>query len=265
MSSPSSKPPAALSLKPLVFIGARGAGLPYRLHRPPPAKPGVRHPLVLFLHGAGERGSDNQAQLVHGVLPILAYAAEQGEKLFLVAPQCPAEEKWVDVPWNTPSHTMPPQPSAPMKRVLGLLDKLMREEAVDPTRIYVTGISMGGFGTWDLLQRRPHLFAAAIPVCGGGDARLAGRFKTVPLWVFHGAQDDAVLPLRSRAMVAALQQAGGHPGYTEYPDTGHNSWAPTYADPAVLGWFLKQRRTQCGTTQPHATRNVQQRHATRNV
>jgi predicted peptidase len=242
MSSTSSRPAAALALKPLVFTGARGGALPYRLHRPPTSKPGVRHPLVLFLHGAGERGSDNQAQLVHGVLPLLEYAASRGEKLFLVAPQCPAEEKWVDSPWNVLAHTMPARPSASMQLVLGLLDKLMREEAVDPDRIYVTGLSMGGYGTWDLLQRHPRLFAAGIPICGGGDVDLAGRFKNVPLWAFHGARDDVVPPFRSRAMVAALQEAGGHPGYTEYPDVGHNAWAPAYADPAVLGWLLAQNK-----------------------
>ncbi len=243
MSSASSKSPAAHSLKALAFSDAKSRTLPYRLHRPPPSKTGARRPLILFLHGAGERGSDNQSQLVHGVQPLLTGAAALGEALFLAAPQCPAEQTWVDAPWNTRSHTMPARPSAPMKLVLGLLEKLMQEEAVDPDRVYLTGLSMGGFGTWDLLQRRPGLFAAAIPICGGGDSRLANRFKNVPLWAFHGALDEAVIPFRSRAMVAALQKAGGRPGYTEYPGVGHNSWAPAYANPAVLGWLLAQHRT----------------------
>ncbi len=248
MSSASSdKPAPARNLKALGFSDAQGRTLLYRLHRPPPSKTGARRPLILFLHGAGERGSDNQAQLVHGVQTILAGAAALGEPLFLAAPQCPANEKWVDIPWSGSAHAMPPRPSPSMKLVLGLLEKLMGEEAVDPDRVYVTGLSMGGFGTWDLLQRRPGLFAAAIPICGGGDARLARRFKKVPLWAFHGARDETVIPFRSRAMVAALQQAGGHPGYTEYPGVGHNAWAPAYADLAVLRWLLAQRRTPART------------------
>lgn len=239
MSSPSAD--SVPVLKKCLFAGPRGTALPYRLYAPRP-KPRKPVPLILFLHGAGERGSDNEAQLRHGVYPLLRQAAGRGIDLYLAAPQCPAEQKWVDIDWFLQSHTMPPRPSGPMAAVLGMLEKLMREEPVDPDRIYITGLSMGGFGTWDLLQRQPALFAAALPVCGGGDARLAARFRHVPLWAFHGALDETVRPLRSRAMVAALQKAGGRPGYTEYPHFGHNSWVPAYGDPLVFDWLLNQRR-----------------------
>src|SRR5262249_52824913 len=112
----------------------------------------------------------------------------------------------------------------------------------DQKRIYVTGLSMGGYGTWDVIGRRPDLFAAAVPVCGGGDETQAATIARVPIWAFHGARDGVVKPARSWNMVAALKKAGGHPGYTEYPDVGHDSWVPTYRDPVLFQWLFAQKR-----------------------
>jgi predicted peptidase len=117
----------------------------------------------------------------------------------------------------------------------------MKEYPVDPSRIYITGVSMGGFGTWDLLARLPGKFAAAIPICGGGDEQTALKIKHIPLWVFHGAKDDIVSPKQSRTMIKALQDAGGAPGYTEYPDIEHSSWVQAYREPHLLPWLFKQK------------------------
>jgi predicted peptidase len=214
----------------------------YRIYQPEEFEPGRRYPLVLFLHGAGERGADNAAQLRHGVRDILKWSREMGEAAIIVAPQCPLQQRWVEVDWGRADHEMPTEPSAPMRSVLGLLARLQSDLPVDPERIYVSGISMGGFGTWDIIQRRPDIFAAAIPVCGGGDSKYAERIARIPIWAFHGDRDEVVLPQRSRSMIAALKAAGGSPRYREYPGVGHDSWTRTYSDPSVIEWLFSQRK-----------------------
>ena len=118
----------------------------------------------------------------------------------------------------------------------------MTELPVDPQRVYLTGMSMGGYGTWDLVARRPDLFAAAVVVCGGADESTAVKIKHIPVWVFHGAKDTAVKPARSRRMVAALEKAGGKPRYTEYAEVGHHSWENAYGDAELFQWLFAQRR-----------------------
>jgi predicted peptidase len=113
---------------------------------------------------------------------------------------------------------------------------------VDTQRVYITGLSMGGFATWELLQREPEKFAAAMPICGGGDLAFAGTLAHVPLWIFHGGADDTVQPKRSRDMAAALVAAGGQPIYTEYPGAGHDVWGQTYSDAKVWDWLFAQKR-----------------------
>jgi predicted peptidase len=161
---------------------------------------------------------------------------------FLIAPQCPKDCKWVDVNWGAATHKTPPKPSDPLRLVLELISVLPKEYSIDEQRIYVTGLSMGGYGTWDLLARRPDLFAAAVPICGGGDETQAAKMARVPVWVFHGARDTVVKPARSRNMVEALKKAGGEPRYTEYPEQGHDSWVPAYKDPEMFRWLFAQKR-----------------------
>ena len=129
-----------------------------------------------------------------------------------------------------------------MKLALKLLDQTIAENSVDVDRVYVTGLSMGGFATWDVLQREPEKFAAAMPLCGGADLSFAPTLAHVPLWVFHGGADATVQPRRSRDMVAALVAAGGHPKYTEYPGVGHDCWGRTYSNPEVWDWLFTQVR-----------------------
>jgi predicted peptidase len=127
-----------------------------------------------------------------------------------------------------------------MAMVIELIAKIEKEFPIDRSRIYVTGLSMGGYGTWDLIARFPHRFAAAVPVCGGGDPETASQIKHIPLWAFHGALDNVVPPGQSRVMVRALQDAGGTPGYTEYPDVKHDSWVYAFREPHLLPWLFNQ-------------------------
>lgn len=227
------------------FKDAAGQTLLYRLLKPKDYDPKRKYPLVVFLHGAGERGSDNTAQLVHGMSDFASDKIMESYPAFVIAPQCPEEKKWVEVPWTDEEHSMPEEPSTPLRQTLELVDALQKEFSIDPTRLYITGLSMGGFGTWDAIQRRPTLFAAAAPICGGGDAALAKKIKDVPVWAFHGDADEAVKVRRSRDMIAALKAAGGSPKYTEYKGVGHDSWSATYRDPELYKWmFAQQRPTQ---------------------
>lgn len=216
--------------------------LPYRLLAPAKVGRRVRLPLVLFLHGAGERGSDNTAPLAHVVRLFCTPENRRRYPCYVVAPQCASDEKWTNVDWFAPRHALPPVPSRAMTLVLKLVADLQARLPVDPCRFYVTGLSMGGYGTWDLCSRQPELAAAAIPICGGGDEKQARRLAALPIWVFHGAKDSVVPPPRSRNMVKALRAAGGNPRYTEFPDADHNSWDPAIADPEFLPWLFAQRR-----------------------
>jgi predicted peptidase len=223
-----------------------GARLPYRLLRPRnyDQDGNTKYPLVLFFHGAGECGDDNRKQLVHGAADFASDDVMAKYPCFVVVPQCPGGQQWVDTPWTADRHTMPEKMTQPMQLAFMLLDKLEREFPIDERRLYVTGLSMGGFGVWDAVQRVPVKFAAAVPVCGGGDTALAGRIKAVPIWAFHGDGDRVVKPQRSRDMIAALKAAGGMPRYTEYANTGHDCWTITYANRDLYAWMFAQRRPE---------------------
>jgi predicted peptidase len=225
-----------------VYRSEGGGELPYRLLTPRDYDASKQYPLVLFLHGAGERGHDNQRQLIHGMRDFLRDEIRGKYPSFVVAPQCPKDEQWVSVPWTADAHTMPREPSTPMRQALELVEKLVKQYSIDEDRVYVTGLSMGGFGAWDAVQRRPDLFAAAAPVCGGGDAAMAEAIAKVPIWAFHGDNDKVVKVKRSRDMIAALKKAGATPRYTEYPGVGHNSWTATYRNPELYAWLFAQRR-----------------------
>lgn len=219
-----------------------GHTLPYRLLRPEPYEPGKKYPLVIFFHGAGERGTDNLAQLVHGVTVFATTENRKKYPCFVMAPQCPADKRWVEMDWSAPSGVQPAEPSDPMRLAIAAADALEKEFSIDRRREYVTGLSMGGFGTWDAITRYPKRFAAAAPVCGGGDEAVAARAKKIPVWAFHGSADNVVMPDRSRHMVEALRKAGAEPKYTEYPGVGHNSWDKAYADPELLSWLFSQHQ-----------------------
>ena len=214
----------------------------YRWAEKTPAD-GSKVPLVIFLHGAGERGDNNVSQLHHGVADIVAWldANEAGFKFF--AGQVPAGKLWVDVSWSSTSHTMPVEPSETMGLLLEFMDTLLADESVDTNRVYATGISMGGYGTWDLISRRPEVFAAAIPICGGADLAQAPKLASMPIWTFHGSKDTSVPVCRSRNMMSALWAVGSDAHYWEHPDAPHNVWTRTYQNSEVLTWFFAQTKS----------------------
>ena len=223
------------------FKGASGNVFRYRWAEKLPAS-GEKVPLVIFLHGAGERGTDNTAQLRHGLTELLDYLEKNEKGYRILAGQVPHGKRWVEVDWAAKAHRMPKEPSQTMALQLELLDSLLDDPRTDAARVYVTGISMGGYGTWDIVSRRPEVFAAAMPICGGGDTAQAARISNVPIWTFHGSADGAVPVSRSRDMVSALWAAGSNAHYREYPEAGHNVWTPAYRDNSVLKWFFGRRR-----------------------
>lgn len=223
-----------------------GHVLPYRFHKPSATESGKKYPLVLFFHGAGERGADNRLQFMR----FTTVPFWEKNACFVLAPQCPAkpqngpdgESVWVQTGFGASSHTMKTTPSWPFRFSMELLDKIVAENDIDPSRIYVTGLSMGGYATWEILQRKPGKFAAAMPVCGGADTSFAASMTRTPLWVFHGDADNTVPVSRSRDVVNCIIKNGGKPVYSEFPGVGHGAWAVTYNDQKVWDWLFAQRK-----------------------
>ena len=225
------------------FTAADGTEVLYRLAAPEKTEEGKAYPLVLFLHGAGERGADNKAQLKHGAMAILQNAEKLGQPMFVIAPQCPADKTWAPyrIDFKIPADEKPKNPL--LDAVLALIEETASKQPVDRDRIYITGLSMGGFGTWDAIESQPKTFAAAIPICGAGDPRTVDRFKNLPIRIFHG-DDDKVVPLTgSQRMFDALKEAGSEAKLTIYPGVGHNSWTQTYADEEVIRWLFSQTKS----------------------
>ena len=226
------------------FTGADGAKLGYRLLVPQNYDAAQKYPAVLFLHGAGERGTDNTAQLKHGAPLFLKPDVREKYPCFVIAPQCPPEQKWSAVKGWSSAEAFSAEPTGPMQLALGALEALTKEYSIDPDRLYITGLSMGGYGTWDAITRAPTKWAAAIPICGGGDPVRIASAKNVPVWAFHGMNDQPVPVERSRELIAALKAAGGTPLYSEYPYVAHDSWTIAYGEPELLPWLFAQRRGQ---------------------
>lgn len=198
-------------------------------------------PLVVFLHGAGERGNNNIDQLRLGVSFFLDDSVTDRYSFILLAPQCPADKRWVNTDWTLPCHTMDAEPTAEMRGVFWLIDSLVHSGTADSNRIYICGISMGGFGVWDALQRRPETFAAAIAICGGGDTKQAKRLKTIPIWVFHGKKDKLVQYKRSNDMYGSVKRAGGkNIILTSYANTGHGCWDKAMSTPGLFQWLFSK-------------------------
>ena len=184
---------------------------------------GKAWPLVLFLHGSGERGTDLEVVKKHGPPKLVAQGKEF--PFILVSPQCPPEQWWDPYVLG------------------GLLDEVQNKYHVDPDRVYCTGLSMGGFGTWDLARAYPGRFAAVVPVCGGGDPMFARSLAHTPVWAFHG-EDDPVVPIhRTEEMVDAVKKTGNpEVKFTHYPKVGHDSWVKAYDDPELYEWLLSHKR-----------------------
>jgi predicted peptidase len=203
--------------------------LNYWLYLPPEydAQASKRWPLILFLHGFGERGdslADLERVKIHGISRVL----EDGKDLpfIVVSPQCSRQSWWT---LQTPN-------------LKALLDSVMSDYSVNPAQVYLTGLSMGGYGSWSLGIAYPELFAAVAPICGGGVSSQVSALKDVPVWAFHGAKDTVVIPQRTQEMVSALQKVGGDVRLTIYPDADHNSWTATYNNPELYDWFLAHEK-----------------------
>jgi predicted peptidase len=219
-----------------------GTSLNYRLFSPE-TKQGEKYPIILFMHGAGERGNDNERQLTHGVWNFAKNEIQKTNPAFIVAPQVPEGQRWSVIEWwGGVSQTWEDSMNVVLRHTDLLLEKLLKELPIDSSRVYVTGLSMGGFGTWEYIQRYPEKVAAAVPVCGGGDLSKAERISGIPIWAFHGALDDVVLPQFSRQMVDSLRTVGNKVGYTEYPDVAHNSWVRAYEDLNMISWMFSQQK-----------------------
>jgi predicted peptidase len=230
-------------LESRVFVGKDGKTLPYRFLSPEKVEEGKKYPLVIFLHGAGERGNDNKAQLLFCVKDLATANARAQYPCYLVAPQCPTNDSWIKANWALDKHTMEPNPSASLGHVLEMIRTLTEElPGVDSNRVYVAGLSMGAFGAWELLQRAPELFAAGVPICGGGDEAQADQVAKVPVWAFHGENDTVVKPMRSGNMVDAVKKTGGLARLTIYKGEGHNIWNRVFSDGELLNWMFGQKK-----------------------
>jgi predicted peptidase len=185
-------------------------------------------PLILFLHGRGECGNDLSKVEAHGP-PMLIAKKEKQFPFVIVSPQCP-ENEW----WST---------ELQVDTLNALLDDVVSQYNIDQERIYVTGLSMGGFGSWSLAAAYPDRFAAIAPICGGGNPEDAASIAHLPVWVFHGEKDQAIPIKRSEEMVLALEKSACRVQFTTYPDAGHDSWTTTYTNPELYAWFLKHTRS----------------------
>ncbi len=226
------------------FTTTNGYQLNYRVLYPENYRPDHTYPVILFLHGAGERGSDNEAQLVHGGDMFASFDNQIKYPSIVIAPQCPADEFWLDyrMPINGQGRSYPV--SAPITQPLAaakeLLDSFIAKGIVDTKRIHITGLSMGGMGTFDLLCRYPNLFATATPICGAVNLERAARYKgKTAIRLYHGSADDVVEPQYSRDAYEVLKKAGADVQYKEYPGVNHGSWNNAFAEPDFLSWMFE--------------------------
>jgi predicted peptidase len=177
---------------------------------------------------------------------VMNFATDENMKIypaFVIAPQCPSNMQWANTTRGKNGEiTMQNSSSKPMQLLMELINQMKTKFSIDTNRIYITGLSMGGYGTFDALERYPHFFAAAVPVCGSGDITKAASIAHIPLWMFGGADDPSVSPNLLYDMVNALLKLGVHPGFTEYPNVGHFSWIAAYNDPMMMAWLFSQHK-----------------------
>jgi len=211
-----------------------GAVLPYRIYVPAQYDAATQYPLVLFLHGSGESGGDNRAQTRKNSVMQTLLSEENLARYpcIVLAPQCPKEQRWYADDGARDNRAA----------LMGLLERTKAAYAVDPARVYITGVSMGGFGAFGMLAAYPDYFAAAVPICGFWGWDDAPLMKEVPIWAFQGAKDKVVPPQGTREIVNALREAGGNVKYTEYPNERHASWERAYREPALFPWLFAQVR-----------------------
>ena len=229
-----------------VFVSSTGDSLPYRMIRPESMKAGKKYPLVLFLHGAGERGNDNEKQLTHGGQMFLNPVNREKYPAFVLFPQCPESGYWAYE--NRPQSFIPTQmpvgkemPSV-FQAVKELLDMYLANPQVDKSRVYIMGLSMGAMGTYDMVSRFPDIFAAAVPICGTVNPTRLSAARNVAFRIFHGDADDVVPVAGSRQAYKALKAAGASVEYIEFPGCNHGSWNPAFNYPDFMKWLFTQKK-----------------------
>ena len=229
-----------------VYVTASNDSLNYRLLRPEVEQEGEKYPLVLFLHGSGERGSDNEKQLFHGSQMWLNPVNRENYPAFVLVPQCPESGYWAytDRPSSFEPDKMPfDVPLSPVFRTLKeLIDTYLAMPQVDNKRVYVIGLSMGAMGTYDLAIRYPEIFAAAIPICGTVNPTRLSAAKDVKFRIFHGDADTVVPVSGSRQAYKALKAAGADIEYIEFPGVTHGSWNPAFTQPDFMSWLFSQKK-----------------------
>lgn len=229
-----------------VFVSSLGDSLNYRLLEPEVMQAGEKYPLVLFLHGAGERGNDNEKQLTHGGQMFLNPVNREKYPAFVLFPQCPESGYWAYE--NRPQSFIPTQmpvgkemPSV-FQAVKELLDMYLANPQVDKSRVYIMGLSMGAMGTYDMVSRFPDIFAAAVPICGTVNPTRLSAARNVAFRIFHGDADDVVPVAGSRQAYKALKVAGASVEYIEFPGCNHGSWNSAFNYPDFMKWLFTQKK-----------------------
>ncbi|RAV28468.1 phospholipase [Sinomicrobium soli] len=219
----------------------------YRVLYPEDFSESREYPVVLFMHGAGERGNDNNTQLTHGSKLFVQDSVRKRFPAIVIFPQCPKDDYWANARINRDKTPLKirfrygRKPTRALGLVMRMMDSITEAPYVKQDQVYVMGLSMGGMGTFELLYRKPGMFAAAVPVCGGGKPASVKEYATqVPLWIFHGARDNVVDPVFSVRMVERLLKEGGTPRFTLYENANHNSWDPAFAEPELLPWLFSK-------------------------
>ena len=224
--------------------------LPYRILFPKRFDPNRKYPLVIVLHGAGERGNDNEAQIKYGAKLFLNDTIRQNYPAIVVFPQCPKNSYWSNVKIDTNAmgkrqfHFQEGgDPTRSMSALLGLVETLLDKPFINKKQVYIGGLSMGGMGTFEILRRKPNIFAAAFTICGGDNTNNVSKYaKKVPLWIFHGLKDSVVPFDHSQVVVDALKAAGAEPKFTIYPNDDHNSWDDAFAEPGLIPWLFSHSK-----------------------
>ncbi|SDM56013.1 prolyl oligopeptidase family serine peptidase [Pedobacter antarcticus] len=224
--------------------------LAYRILMPENFDPAKKYPVLFFLHGSGERGSDNSSQLTHGGNLFLKSEVRKNFPAIIIFPQCAQSSYWSNViiaPTGSNERfdfQKGGKPTKSMHALLGLVNQTLKKPYVNLNQVYVGGLSMGGMGTYEILRRKPKTFAAAFSICGGDNVANVEKYKNVPLWIFHGSKDDVVNPAFSKSIANQLKIIGKEVKFTVYPEANHNSWDSAFAEPELLAWLFSHQKTR---------------------
>ncbi|SEN82056.1 Phospholipase/Carboxylesterase [bacterium A37T11] len=225
--------------------------LRYRILYPERYDPSIKYPILFVLHGSGERGTDNLAQLKHGSELFLRDSIRQKYPAIVIFPQCPLNSSWSNVDIKTNAYGKRDfffkeggKPTKPMALLTKLIKVWLADKSVDKNRVYIGGLSMGAMGTYEMLRRKPKIFAAAFAICGADNLNNVKKYRKVPLWIFHGEKDVVVLPENSIRIMERLKELGANPRFNLYPYADHKSWDYAFAEHDFLSWLFSHQLTR---------------------